>query len=152
MWSWLYINGHVIPISISTHSSLPTKPLQASHCCHPYFSRTDSDITFHTSALALFEAKVLCVLQNQGQAACLMAGLREKTTYRLAPFWIRWWWSKEVPHALWKTIEGATSKVVRRRLARRSQAWLSGRQHQLLPGLLVWSRPVFPVWWRRQKV
>ena len=37
-----------------------------------------------------------------------------------------------VLHALWKSIGGATSEVVRRRLAGRGQAWLSGRQHQLL--------------------
>ena len=47
---------------------------------------TDSDITSHTSALALSGEKVLRVLQSRGQAACLMAGLREKTTYRSAPF------------------------------------------------------------------
>ena len=97
--------------------------------------RTDLDITFHTFALALSRGEVLCVLQNRGQAAYLIAGLREKTTYKSAPFWIRWWWSEGVPHALWKATGGATSEVVRRRLAGRGQAWLSGRQHQLLPGL-----------------
>ena len=44
------------------------------------------DITSHILASTLFGAKVLYVLQNQGQAACLMAGLREKTTYRSASF------------------------------------------------------------------
>ena len=114
--------------------------------------RTDSDITPYTSALVLFGAEVLRVLRSRGQAACLMAGSREKTTYKSAPFWFRWWWSEGVLHALWKATGGATSEVVRRRLAERGQAWLSGRQHQLLPGLPVWLRPVFPVWWRRQKV
>ena len=43
---------------------------------------------------------------------------------------------EECPHALQRkaTGGGATSKVVRRRLAGRGQAWLLGRQHQLLPG------------------
>ena len=43
---------------------------------------------------------------------------------------------EEYPHALQRkaTGGGATSKVVRRRLAGRGQAWLLGRQHQLLPG------------------
>ena len=93
----------------------------------------NSDITSHTLAPALFEAKVLHVLQSRGQTACLMAGLWEKTTYRSAPFWIRWWWSKGVSHALWKATRGATSEVVRRRLVGRGHAWLLGRQHQLLP-------------------
>ena len=157
-WSRLCVNGHVIPIS--SHPSLPTEPLRAPRRCHPHLSRTDSDITSHTSTLALSGGEVLRVLRSRGQAACLMAGSREKTTYRSAPSWIRWWWSEGVPHALWKATGGATSEVVRRRLAGRGQAWLSGRQHQLLPGLPcvvkarlpVWSRPVFPVWWRRQKI
>ena len=122
-------DGHVIPIS--SHPLLPTKPLQAPRRRHPHlsrtdsdttYSRTDSDITSHTSALALSGAEVLRVLRSRGQAACLMAGSREKTTYRSAPFWIRWWWSEEVPHALWKATGGATSEVVRRRLAGRGQA------------------------------
>ena len=46
-----------------------------------------------------------------------------------------------VSHALWKATGGATSKVVTRRLAGRSQAWLSGRQHQfLLPSCVVEAR------------
>ena len=115
-------DGHVIPIS--SHPLFPTEPLQAPRCCHPHlsrtdsdttYSRTDSDITSHTLALALSGAEVLRVLPSQ-------AGLREKTTYRSAPSWIRWWWSERVPHALWKAIGGATSKVVRRRLAGRGQA------------------------------
>ena len=36
--------------------------------------------------LALSVKEVLCVLQSWGQAACLMAGLQEKTTYRSALF------------------------------------------------------------------
>ena len=47
---------------------------------------TDLDIISYTSALALSKAKVLHVLRSQGQAVCLMAGLREKTTYKLVPF------------------------------------------------------------------
>ena len=156
-WFRLCVNDHVIPISISTHPSLstklPTEPLQAPRRCHPHFSRTDLDTTSHISALALSGAEVLRVLRSR-------AGSREKTTYRSAPSWIRWWWSEGVPHALWKATGGATSEVVRRRLAGRGQAWLSGRQHQLLLGLPcvakarlpVWLRPVFPVWWRRERV
>ena len=80
---------------ISTHPSLLTKPLQAPRRCHPHLFCTDSDTTYfctdldttsHTSVLALFRKEVLRVLQTRGQAACLMAGLREKTTYRSAPF------------------------------------------------------------------
>ena len=43
---------------------------------------------------------------------------------------------EECPHALQRkaTGGGAMSKVVRRRLAGRGQAWPLGRQHQLLPG------------------
>ena len=116
------------PWSISTHPLLTTKPLQAPRHCHPHLSCTDLDTTSYTSALALSRAEVLCVLRSR-------AGSQEKTTYRSAPSWIRWWWSEGVPHALWKATGGATSEVVRRRLAGRGQAWLSGRQHQLLPGL-----------------
>ena len=53
---------------------------------------------------------------------------------------------EKVPHALWKTTGEATSKVVRRRLTGRGQAWLLGCQYQLLPGLFVWLRPVFSIW------
>ena len=42
--------------------------------------RTDSDITSHTPTLDLSRKEVLRVLRSQGQAACLMAGLQEKTT------------------------------------------------------------------------
>ena len=49
-------------------------------------SYNNLDITSYTLALALFKEKVLQVLQNQGQAACLMAGLQEKTIYRSALF------------------------------------------------------------------
>ena len=136
-------DGHVI--AISSHPSFPTEPLQAPRCRHPHLSCTDSDTTSHTSALALSGAEVLRVLRSRGQAACLMAGLREKTIYRSAPFWIRWWWSKGVSHALWKATGGATSEVVRRRLAGRGQAWLSGRQHQLLPGLPYVVKARLPV-------
>ena len=47
---------------------------------------TNSDIIFYTSALALSDNKVLCILWNQGQAACLIATFQEKTTYKSAPF------------------------------------------------------------------
>ena len=45
---------------------------------------------------------------------------------------------KDCPYALWRkaTGKGATSKLVRRRLARRGQVWFLGYQHQLLPGRL----------------
>ena len=100
-------DGHVILILI--HPSLSTKLLQVPRRCYPHFSCIDLDITyscidlditFYISTLALSGEKVLSVLQSQGQAVCLMTGLREKTTYRLAPFWIRWWWSKKVLYAL----------------------------------------------------
>ena len=119
LWSG---DGHVVPIS--SHLLLPTEPLQAPRCCYPHLSCTnsdttyfctDSDITSYILAPAFFEAKVLHVLQSQ-------ASLQEKTICRSAPFWIWWWWSKRVPYALWKAIGGATSEVVRRRLAGRSQA------------------------------
>ena len=43
---------------------------------------------------------------------------------------------EEYPHALQRkaTEKGVMSKVVKRQLAGRGQAWLLGRQHQLLPG------------------
>ena len=47
---------------------------------------TNLDIISHTSALAFFGKKVLRFLQSQGQAACLMAGLQKKTTYRSMPY------------------------------------------------------------------
>ena len=47
---------------------------------------TDSDITSYTFTLVLFGEEVLHVLQSQGQAACLMANLQEKITYRSALF------------------------------------------------------------------
>ena len=80
----LYVNNYMIPISILTHPLLPIEPLGAPCCCHPHFSYIDSDtsysctdldITFYTSALALFGAEVLYILQSQGQTACLIAGL-----------------------------------------------------------------------------
>ena len=130
-------------ISISSHPLLQIEPLQAPRRCHPHFacinldttySCTDLNITSYTSALAFSKAEILRVLQSQ-------ADLQEKTTYRSAPFWIRWWWSEGVLHALWKTTRGATSEVVRRQLAGRNQAWLLGRQHQLLlPSCVVEAR------------
>ena len=62
------------------------------------YSRIDSDTTSHTSALALSGAEVLRVFQSR----CLVAGSREKTTYRSAPFWIWWWWSERVFLTLYK--------------------------------------------------
>ena len=69
--------------------------LQALCCCQPHLFCIDLDMTyFYTNlkttsyilALALFGKGVLCILQSQGQEACLMAGSQEKTTYRLALF------------------------------------------------------------------
>ena len=143
-------DGHVIPISI--HPLLLTELLQALCRCHPHLFRTDSDTTSHTSALALFGAEVLCVLRSQGQAACLIAGLRENTIYRSAPFWIRWWWSeKEFLMLYGKLFKESRAK------------WCEdGWPDAVKPDsrdvnisfyrLSVWSRPVFPVWCRRQKV
>ena len=135
MWSRLWVNSHVIPISISTHLLLPTKlsNIFYSKILHVSFSTSDllctnSDIISYTSTLALFGVKVLHVLQSR-------AGLQEKTTYRSTSFWI-WWWSKGVPHTLWKATGGVISKVVRKRLTGRSQVLLSGYQYQLLPGFL----------------
>ena len=93
--------GHVIPtvyqqsrnLNIDLNSSFASN--QISNIFHPILYAlllasnlfcTDSDIIFYISALALFGAKVLCVLQSRGQAACLMANLQEKTTYKLALF------------------------------------------------------------------
>ena len=136
-------DGYVIPIS--THPSLPTKLLQAPCRCHPHLSCTDSDTTSHTSALAFSRAEVLRVLQSQGQAACLMAGSREKTTYRSAPFWIRWRWSKRGFLMLYrKPLQEPRAKW-----------WEDGWPDAVKPDfrdvnisfyrLSVWSRPVFPV-------
>ena len=91
----LFVNGQVIPIS--SRPLLSIKLLQVLYHCHLHFSYTDLDITYsyiklditsHISTLAFFREDVLCVLQSQGQAAYLIAGLREKTIYRSAPFWI----------------------------------------------------------------
>ena len=115
--------GHVIPISSYPLllTKLPIKSLQATCCCYFYlsctdlnitYSCTDSNITSYTLALALFEKKVLRVLQSQ-------AGLQEKTIYKSALFPSG---SAGARDALQKkAIEGATSKVVKRRLAGRDQ-------------------------------
>ena len=50
------------------------------------YSCTNLDTTYHMSTLFFFEKKVLHVLQSQGQPACLIVGLREKTTYRSTLF------------------------------------------------------------------
>ena len=148
--------GHVIPIS--SHPSLPTEPLRAPRRCHPHlsrtdsdttYSRTDSDITSHTSALALSGAEVLRVLRSRGQAACLMAGSREKTTYRSAPFWIRWWWSKGGFFTLYgKPLEELRVKWWKDGWpdAVRLDTGNVNISFYRLP--FIW-RPVFPMWWRR---
>ena len=41
---------------------------------------------FYILALVFFGKKVLRILRSRGQAACLIAGLQEKTTYKSAPF------------------------------------------------------------------
>ena len=97
--------------SILTHPLLLTKPLQAPRCCHPHLSHTNSYTTSHTSVLALSRKKVLRVLQSQGQAACLMAGSREKTTYKSAPFPSGGGGARDALQR--KATVGATSKVVR---------------------------------------
>ena len=100
---------------ISTHplltTKLLTKPLQAPCRYHPHLSYTNLDITFYTSALGLSRVEVLHALQSKGQAACLIAGLREKTTYRLAPFLSGAGKARDVLQ--WKATRGATSEVVR---------------------------------------
>ena len=75
------------------------------------YSRTDSDTTSHTSVLALSGQEVLRILQSRGQAACLMAGLQKKTTYRSALFPISGGEAKDALQK--KATGGATSKVVR---------------------------------------
>ena len=50
----------------------------------------------------------------------------------LVPVVVVW---EEWPRALQRKATGGATVVVRERLARQSTAWLSGRQHQLLPGL-----------------
>ena len=141
MWSRLCINGHVIPISILTYPLLATEPLQAPCRCHPHLSYINSDITSHTSALALSEAEVLRVLRSRGQAACLMAGSREKTTYRSAPFWIRWWWSERGFLMLYgKPLEEPRVKW-----------WEDGWPDAVKPDswdLNISFYQAFPVWWR----
>ena len=47
---------------------------------------TDLDITSYILVLALSRVEVLYILQSQTQAAYLITGLQEKTTYRPAPF------------------------------------------------------------------
>ena len=58
---------------------------------HVSFSISDlscinSDIPSYTSALAFSRGKVLRILQSRSQAACLIVGLQEKTTYRSMSF------------------------------------------------------------------
>ena len=68
---------------------------QAAQCCYFYLSCTNSDITypcinldiiFYISALVFSKNKVLRILHSRGQAACLMASLQKKTTYKSAFF------------------------------------------------------------------
>ena len=88
-------------------------------------SSIDSNITSHTSALALFKTEVLYVLRSQ-------AGFQEKTTYRSALFSSGGGKAKDALQT--KATGKATSKVVKRRLAGRNQAWLLERQHHFLLG------------------
>ena len=106
----------------------------APHCRLGQLPCTDSDTTSHTSALALSRAEVLRVFQSR----CLIAGSREKTTYRSAPFPSGGGGARDALQK--KATGGATSEVVRSRLAGRSQAWLLGRQHQLLRSTLSGGR------------
>ena len=117
-WSQLCVNGHVIPISISTSSFASNQTSNIFHpkILHALFSafnlpRTDSDITSYTSALALSGEEVLRILRSRGQAAYLMAGSREKTTYRSAPFPSGGGGARDALQR--KATGGATSKVVR---------------------------------------
>ena len=107
-------------VTISSHLLLSTKPLQAPCCCHPHLSCTNLNITYscidlnitsHTSTLALSRGEILHVLQSQGQAACLIAGLQEKTTYRSTLFPTGGGRARDALQR--KAIGGATSKVVR---------------------------------------
>ena len=110
------------------HASFSASDLprhRAPHRCHPHLPRTDSDTTYsctdsdttsYTSALALSGAEVLRVFQSH----CLIAGLREKTTYRSAPFPSGGGRARDALQR--KATGGATSEVVRSRLAGRSQA------------------------------
>ena len=92
-------------------TKLSTKLFQILCRCYPHLSYINLDITFYTLTLALSRAEVLCVLQSQGQAAYLIAGLQEKTTYRSAPFLFG---GDRARDALqWKTTRGATSEVVK---------------------------------------
>ena len=117
IWFWLYVNNHVIPISISTHfllsTKLPIKLLQPSCHYHPHlfctnlnitYFWTNSNITLHTSVLALSRAEILCILQSQ-------AGLQEKTIYRSALFPSGNNEAKDV--LLKKALARAINKVVR---------------------------------------
>ena len=114
MWSWHWFQ------SISIYPLLPTKLLRAPRCCHPHLSCIDLNTTYsctnlnttsYTSVLALSRKEVLRVLQSRGQAACLMAGLREKTTYRSAPFPSGGSGARDALQK--KATRGATSEVVR---------------------------------------
>ena len=103
-----------------THALLSTKPLRAPRHCHPHLSCTDSDTTYsridldttsYTSVLAFSRKKVLHVLWSRGQATCLMAGFREKTTYRSAPFLSGGGGARDALQR--KATRGAISEVVR---------------------------------------
>ena len=124
-------NPKILHASFST-SDLPRH--RAPHRCLGQFPHTDSNTTFHISALAFFGAEVLRVFQSH----CLIAGSREKTTYRSAPFPSGGGGARDALQR--KATGGATSKVVRSRLAGRSQAWLLGCQHQLLRSTLSGGR------------
>ena len=87
----------------------------------------------HQSALALSGAEVLRIACKPNKQFTLILGSPEKTIAFSNLAVVK---REECPHALQRKATGkrATSKVVRRRLVRRGQAWLLGRQHQLLPG------------------
>ena len=106
----------------------------APHCCLGQLLCTDLDIISYTSALTLSEAEVTRVFQSR----YLIVSLQKKTTYRSTPFPSGGGKAKDTLQK--KTTGEATSKVMRNWLAKRSQAWLSGCQHQLLRSTLSGGR------------
>ena len=124
-------NPKILHASFSA-SNLPRH--RALHRCLGQLPRTNLDTTSYTLALALSGVEVLHVFQSH----CLIAGSREKTTYRSAPFPSGGGRARDALQK--KATGGATSEVLRSRLAGRSQAWFSGRQHQLLRSTLSGGR------------
>ena len=105
-------NPKILHASFSA-SDLPRH--QASHRCLGQLPRTDLDTTSYTLALALSRAEILHVFQSR----CLIAGSQEKTTYRSAPFPASGGGARDALQR--KATGGATSGVVRSRLAGHSQ-------------------------------